>query len=315
MSANPDIVAGARRQFLPDGFDVPARPAGDGAPAQPHSGGELPRPFSGGGPAALARAGRLLVRLARGADEIEAAQRLRWQVFAGELGAALDSPAGIDRDIFDPWCEHLVAVDCDSGEVVGTYRLLMPQAAARLGCLYADGEFWLTRLDPLRGRIVELGRSCVRADHRSGPAIMLLWSGLGALLARSDARYLIGCVSVPIADGGRLAANLYRRLSASCMADVALQVWPHERLPIERFEPIDEVAPPPLLKAYLRAGAQLLGEPHMDLEFGCADFPMLLRLDSLKAGYQRRFLGEGRPPVATRANRAEASDTARRAAR
>ena len=244
----------------------------------------------GRGPAPLASAGSLEVRLARDDAEIERAMRLRWQVFAGELGAALGSPAGIDRDIFDPCCEHLVAIDRDSGDVVGTYRLLMPGAARRLGCLYSDGEFWLTRLDALRPRMVELGRSCVRADHRSGGVMMLLWSGLGALLARSECRYLIGCVSVPMADGGGFAANLYRELAARHLADDTLRVWPRKRLEVERHPPLAGVVPPPLVKGYLRAGACLLGEPHVDAQFNCADFPMMLDLAGLKARYQRRFV-------------------------
>lgn len=219
--------------------------------------------------------------------------RLRWQVFAGELGASLQSPAGLDRDLFDPYCEHLIAIDRDGGEVVGTYRLLMPGAARRLGCLYTDGEFWLTRIDALRPRMVELGRSCVRADHRSGGVMRLLWSGLGALLANADLRFLIGCVSVPMADGGAFAANLYRRLATDHLADETRRVWPKKRLEVERHAPDKTAAPPALFKGYLRAGASLLGEPHVDSQFNCADFPMMLDLDGLKARYQRRFIASG----------------------
>jgi len=249
------------------------------------------RERAGAARAPLAVAGNLEVRLARDQAEVERAMRLRWQVFAGEMGAALQSPEGIDRDVFDPFCEHLVVVERDTGDVVGTYRLLMPGAARRLGCLYADGEFWLTRLAPLRERMVELGRSCVRADHRSGGVMMLLWSGLGALLARSDVRYLIGCVSVPMDDGGGFAANLYRELAARHLADDTLRVWPRKRLEAERHAPLAGVVPPPLVKGYLRAGACLLGEPHVDAQFNCADFPMMLDLDGLKARYRSRFVG------------------------
>ena len=265
----------------------PVAPASGLAPGHPAC-----RPASRT-PAPLARAGSIEVRLACSPAEIERAMRLRWQVFADELGASLQSPAGLDRDIFDPYCEHLVAIDGDSGDVVGTYRLLMPGAAKRLGCLYTDGEFWLTRLDGLRPRMVELGRSCVRADHRSGGVMMLLWSGLGALLAHADVRYLIGCVSVSMNDGGGFAAALYRSLSATHLADETRRVWPRERLEIERFPDGVPAAPPALFKGYLRAGASLLGEPHVDAQFNCADFPMMLDLDGLKARYQRRFISSG----------------------
>jgi len=250
-------------------------------------------PAPGAEPAPLACAGALEVRLARGDGDIEAAQRLRWQVFAGELGAALPSQGGLDHDIFDPHCEHLVAVDRASDQVVGTYRLLMPAAARRLGGLYTDSEFDLTRLEALRPRMVELGRSCVHPDYRSGGVMMLLWSGLGALLADFELRYLIGCVSVSMEDGGQRAASLYRQLEGSRLVDESRRVWPRERLAVERFGNGPEVAPPPLFKGYLRAGAVLLGEPHVDTLFDCADFPMMLDLDGLKLRYQRRFRSSG----------------------
>jgi putative hemolysin len=101
--------------------------------------------------------------------QVAAAQRLRYTVFAGELGAALHTPVpGFDVDEFDEYCDHLLVRDDASGEIVGSYRMLAPAAAARLGRRYADGEFDLTALDPLRDMLVETGRSCVHPAHRTG---------------------------------------------------------------------------------------------------------------------------------------------------
>lgn len=238
----------------------------------------------------LASAGALTVSLARDAGEIEQALRLRHRVFVGELGARATGDDGIERDIFDPYCRHLIVRDTARDAVVGTYRVLMPEQARVIGCLYTDREFWLTRLNGLRGSIVELGRSCVDPAYRSGATMLLLWSGIGALLAGSGHRYLLGCVSVPMTDGGGFAANLYRRIEGRHLADDTLRVWPRDRLPIEAFADAGEAVAPPLMKAYLRAGAQVLGEPHRDFEFSCVDFPMMLRLDALNARHQRRFL-------------------------
>lgn len=141
--------------------------------------------------------------------------------------------------------------------------------------------------------MVELGRSCVHPAYRKGPVIMLLWSGLGTLLAGSAHRYLIGCVSVPVIDGGHYAASLYRRLADQHLADETLRVWPRRRLDLDRLDHHLDVLPPPLVKGYLRAGAKLLGEPHLDTEFGCADFPMMLDLAGLRDRYQRRFTAAG----------------------
>jgi putative hemolysin len=238
----------------------------------------------------LARAGRLVVRLAAGPQDVEAVQRLRWQVFGEELGARLggDRP-GLDQDLFDRFCAHLLVEDESTGSVVGTYRVLFPEQARRAGGLYVESEFFTDRLNRMRGSLVELGRSCVRRDYRTGGAIMLLWAGLGELLAGTACRYLIGCASVRTTDGGRYAASLWRRLWDEHAAPEELRVFPKRRLPVESLAHDCDVVVPPLVKGYVRAGARLLGEPHVDFEFGCADLPMLLSLDRLASRYSRRF--------------------------
>lgn len=250
----------------------------------------LERIHAPGPHAALAAAGSLEVALARSQLEVEQAMRLRYRVFGKEMGARIPSRDGLDRDLFDPHCDHLIVRDIGTREVVGTYRVLLPERAKRIGELYADREFWLNRLDPIRDEIVELGRSCVHPDYRSGAVIMLLWSALGEYLSRHDCRYLVGCVSVPMGDGGTYAANLYRQLEHDHLAAEPFRVWPRDRLRVEEFGASGPVQVPGLMKGYLRAGARLLGEPHRDPEFGCADFPMILALDGLDRRYRRRFL-------------------------
>ena len=268
--------------------------------------------------APIARVGDLSVSVAGTPQAVERALRLRYRVFADELGARIGARDGLDRDIFDPYCRHLVVTDHASGEVVGTYRVMLPEQARLLGCLYADREFWLTRLNPLRDSIVELGRACVHPAYRTGATIMLLWSGIGALLASCGHRYLLGSVSVPLSDGGVEAVRLYRTLAQRHLADETLRVWPRQRLlpvppeaaadpqPMEDpAAPLEhsgaataqagaagssEIVIPPLMRGYLRAGAKLLGEPSRDDEFGCADFPMMLRLDELTGRHRRRFM-------------------------
>jgi putative hemolysin len=239
----------------------------------------------------LARGGRLVVRLAAGPDEIEAAQRLRWQVFVEELGARIATPRqGLDADRFDPFCEHLIVEDESTGGIVGTYRVLLPEPARRAGSLYIESEFSIDRLHRMRPQLVELGRSCVRREYRTGGAILLLWTGLGELLADRGHRYLIGCASVPDADGGRFAASLWRRLWADHAAPEPLRVFPKRPLAVDALAHDCELVVPPLLKGYLRAGAMLLGEPHVDREFGCVDVPVLVELERLSSRYSRRFL-------------------------
>lgn len=253
------------------------------------------------------RAGRIEVRLARDAVEIERAQALRHRVFVGELGArAIASRCGsrvgepIEVDFVDPYCRHLLAFDRDEGTVVGAYRVLFPDAAAELGCLYADGEFWLTRLAPIRSHLVELGRACVAPAYRSGAVIRMLWAGLSELLASTDCRYLLGCASVPLADGGRFAADLYQCLAPTHLAPEPWRAWPRRRLDVDRLASGAAAEPPALMRGYLRAGAVLLGEPHCDDTFGCADFPLMLELASLDERLRRRLSSSGEASRAAR---------------
>jgi putative hemolysin len=237
---------------------------------------------------------------ARHADEVRAAQRLRHDVFVGEMGARLTLPAGVpaghDVDLFDDFCEHLLVrtlpTDDTPSQVIGTYRVLTPEAARRAGGYYSDTEFDLTRLRPLRARMAELGRSCVHADHRSGGVILALWGALAAFMNSNQLDTMVGCASQGMHDGGHAAASLWARLRETQLADVEHQVRPRLPLPVDNLDQTLAVEPPALVKGYLRCGAKVLGAPAWDPDFNTADLPMLLRLSDLPARYRKHFLGE-----------------------
>ncbi|WP_374674354.1 GNAT family N-acetyltransferase [Ideonella sp.] len=236
---------------------------------------------------------------ARHQEEVRAAQRLRHVVFAGEMGARLSAPphapAGHDVDLFDDFCEHLLVrtmpTDDQPAEVIGTYRVLTPEAARRAGGFYSETEFDLTRLRPLRPRLAELGRSCVHPDHRSGGVILSLWAALAGFMTRNGLDNVVGCASVGMRDGGHSAASLWARLRDSHLASVEYQVRPRLPLPVDDLDQTLDVEPPALIKGYLRCGARVLGAPAWDPDFQTADLPMLLRLADLPARYRRHFLG------------------------
>ncbi len=240
----------------------------------------------------------LQVLWARHLDDVRAAQRLRHEVFVDEMGARptplAGAPEGHDVDLFDDFCEHLIVrttpVNDEPGEVVGTYRVLTPSAARRAGSFYSDTEFDLTRLRPLRDRMVELGRSCVHPDHRTGGVILTLWSALSQFMARNEMETVIGCASISMRDGGHCAASLWARLRESHLAPVDCQVRPRVALPVDDLDQSLAVEPPALIKGYLRMGAKVLGAPAWDPEFNTADLPMLTRVADIPARYQRHFL-------------------------
>ena len=234
------------------------------------------------------RHGRLAVMLAADPATVEDAQRLRFKVFAEELGATLEGGDGLDVDAFDAWCDHLVVRDEDTLRVVGTYRLLPPHQARRLGRLYTESEFDLRRLAHLRPTMVELGRSCVHRDYRSGPALMLLWAGLARYMKTNRYSHAVGCASVTLADGGRLAAFV-RDEAQRHLAPLDYRVFPRVPFPHEQIERAAPAELPPLIRGYLRAGARVCGEPAWDPQFGTADFPMLVTVDNVNRRFARHF--------------------------
>jgi putative hemolysin len=238
-------------------------------------------------------------------EEVREAQRLRHSIFVGEMGARLapppGTPDGVDADEFDRHCDHLLVrvreVGSDEpGQLVGTYRVLGPEAARRAGACYTEGEFDLAPLAPLRDGAVELGRACVHADWRSGGVILALWSELGNYMVERGLHTMFGCASIGMADGGRLARRVWRQLR-----DSPYLVQPEFRIrPLTPLPPGDDgEAPvaagtlrdlPPLIKGYLRCGARVVGPPSFDRAFNTADLPIMMRLADLPARYGKQFL-------------------------
>jgi putative hemolysin len=249
---------------------------------------------------------RLQTSWATTLDQVREAQRLRHSVFAVEMGARLapppDAPTEHDCDRFDSYAEHLLVRACtddrDPAEcpVVGTYRVLTPTAARRAGGFYSETQFDCRSLDALRPRMLEFGRSCIAPAHRTGGTILALWSALGDFMRLHGLDHAFGSASVPLKDGVAPVAALWRKLSALHLAPAERRVVP--------FRPIDLVgsnslrfddcsvaaATPPLVKGYLRTGAELLGAPAYDPDFCTADLPMLMALEQLPQRHRRRFL-------------------------
>ena len=268
--------------------------------SQQHPNTEASPPVARGEPRARADKAVFDVAWARDEDEVREAQRLRHRVFVGEMGARLavpaGSPAGHDIDMFDPFCEHLLVrtlgdAEGERGPVIGTYRVLTPTAARRVGGLYSDTEFDLTRLRPLRERMVELGRSCVHPEWRSGGVILALWGALGEFMQRNGLETMVGCASVGMRDGGHVAASLWEQLRRTHLAPIEWQARPRLALPVDELRNDLPVEPPALIKGYLRCGARLLGPPAWDPDFNTADLPMMMRLQDLPARYRKHFLG------------------------
>jgi putative hemolysin len=239
--------------------------------------------------------GKLTLSFASTPEEVREVQRLRYKVFVETMGlSALMNAEELDRDEFDSYCDHLIVRDSDTLNVVGTYRVLGPNAVRESGRFYSEQEFDLSRLNNLRGSIAEAGRACIHPDYRSGAVIMMLWAGLAAFMKREQCQYLVGCASVSLADGGHNAAALYHSITDSNLAPSEYRVIPHLPFPIEERAPGHVAQVPPLIKGYLRSGAWICGQPAWDPDFHSADFFMMLPLAKLDSRYARHYLKEAR---------------------
>ena len=246
-----------------------------------------------------AASAKLVLSMASTPGELREVQRLRYKVFIETMGlSSLVREDGLDSDEFDEHCDHLIVRDTNTLEVVGTYRLLAPTHARKLGRVYSENEFDLGRLNNMRGRMVEAGRACIHPDYRGGSVIMLLWSGLAEYMARERCDYLVGCASISLADGGHNAVAVFNHLSGQYMAPPEYRVTPHLPFPFSKLEAAQKAQIPPLLKGYIRSGAWICGEPAWDPDFESADLFLLLPLANLDARYARHYGVAGEPLAA-----------------
>ena len=233
---------------------------------------------------------RLYLSLARNPAEVAEAQRLRYKVFVEEMGALIPDLGGLDIDGFDTYCDHLLVRESATNQVIGTYRILSPHKANEAGGYYSAGEFDLSRLSHLFANMVEVGRACVHRDYRNGCTIFILWAGLAKYMQTHNYEYMIGCGSVPIHDGGHMAASLYHQLKDKYLSPPEYRVFPHTPLPIASLNKDIQAVCPPLIKGYLRLGAYICGEPAWDASFNTADMLVMLPLSKINGRYASHFL-------------------------
>jgi putative hemolysin len=236
-------------------------------------------------------AGPYMARLALTEKDRTEAYRLRFLVFNLELNEGLESAYidGYDKDRFDDVCDHLIIEEKATGEIVGTYRIQMGDVAGRNFGYYSEQEFCFLPYEAMRGQIVELGRACIRRDHRSAEVLNLLWRGIARYSLSKGGRYMMGCCSLTSQDPD-MGYAVYDSLK-NWMTEPALQTVAkgEYRMPERRGE-IPETRAPKLLRAYLTIGAKICSEPAIDREFKTIDFLTLLDLKTLHPRVAARFL-------------------------
>lgn len=241
------------------------------------------------------------VKIADTAAELRAAQALRYDVFVRELGGGgdmVDHEAGLEQDRFDPYFDHMLITDDQSGQVVGVYRLLRDDQAAEIGQFYSEDEYDLTVLKQSGRKLLELGRSCLHPDYRGGIAMFHLWSGLADYVARHEIEVLFGVASFHGTDPMALA-NPLAMLHHNHLAPEELRV----RAQPTHFQAMNLIAKndldrrqamlntPALIKAYLRLGGFVGEGAFVDHAFNTTD--VCLILDTARMNERQRRIYDG----------------------
>lgn len=233
-----------------------------------------------------------VLRRATSAQDVQAAQRLRFAVFNLELqeGLASSVASGLDVDRFDAVCDHLLVEHAATGQVVGTYRMQTGATAATALGYYCAQEFEFEVYRPLHHEIVELGRACIAKEHRNFCVLSMLWRGIAHYAKEHNARYLLGCSSLTSqnpADGVAAFAAMQ-----SSMAPVQYQTLPCADYQLDMaVAATKNFKAPKLLSAYLALGAWICGPPALDRTFKTIDFLTLMDLQSPAMAQRRKRFG------------------------
>jgi L-ornithine Nalpha-acyltransferase len=245
------------------------------------------------------------LRLAATDEDLIAAQRLRYEVFIAELGGdgpLVDHAARLERDAFDPFFDHLVLVDlrrdpAGLDHVIGAYRVLPGDRRTAAGQFYSETEYDLTPLLASGRRLLELGRSCVHADHRGGTAMFHLWNGLADYVLEREIEVLFGAASFHGTDVAALAQPLswlYHHHLAP--PDMRVSARPPDRqrmdlIPADRLDRKSAMAATPaLIKAYLRLGGFVGDGAFIDHAFNTTDVCLVMDTGQMSARHREFYI-------------------------
>lgn len=242
--------------------------------------------------------GSYLLKTANSFDDLINSFRLRHEVFYNEFqGLPAD---GIDFDKYDAHFDHLIIFHKETRAVVGTYRVNSLQNSH---FSYTESEFNLKNIFELEGPHLELGRACIHRDHRKGSVLSLLWRGITEYMNLSEAKVLFGCSSLKFTEPDK-AALVYKYFVQTNAISLDLSASPtrkysmpdfdlwcagyHRKLTDEQIAEAEKMIPP-LLKAYLKHGAKIVGVPALDNDFDCIDFLTVLKKEDMTISLARRF--------------------------
>lgn len=146
------------------------------------------------------RAGRYEARFALTQNEVMEAQQLRYDVMYAEKGGRPDLKKVRDKADVDEWDDlayHIVVIDHDKGQVVGTLRLVASNRLAKDQKFYTEQAFDVTGLRQHYPVLLELGRFCIHPEGRNGAILMLIWKYAMNFIVANPIDVMLGCASFP----------------------------------------------------------------------------------------------------------------------
>ncbi len=213
--------------------------------------------------------------------------KLRYDILAKKNATETSSTQSIlYKDKFDDYSHQLVVYDNRINEIIATTRLLDNDGRKNTGIFYSETEFDLSNIINNDANFLEVGHTCIHPAYNPGSVLVMLWRGIVDLIISKKIDYLIGCASIPLSGGDKYISSIMSHIQKHHYAPESLRVHPLVPLRlIHNLSHTGDAILPELLKAYVRQGALVCGQPYWDASLGIANVFVLLEAGKIVNRY------------------------------
>ena len=242
------------------------------------------------------------LQIASNPEEVKTAQRLRFEIFNLEVKGELKSSVTqeLDKDEYDPFCDHLLIIEPEKKKVIGTYRMLLRSKAKNSIGFYSESKFDISNIKKLDSQMLELGRACIHRDYRNKNVLDLLWQGVAEYILKHNVEYVFGCPGIRTRDSRKIS-EIFSYVKENYYSDEKLRVYPLEKNKLRDLD-LNYKAKnntfrkiPPLIQSYLKIGAWICGYPAINPEFNTTALFMLLDVGRISDTYRKHFFNNPAP--------------------
>ncbi len=243
--------------------------------------------------------GPYIIKVAETEEELIRTFRLRYEVYGQHYQTP--PPVPLDIDSYDKNADHIIIINREKDQVVGTYRVLCSKFVSDF---YTSREFNIDNVTALNKNFVEMGRATVSETARAGAVITLLWRGLGDYITKVKADYLFGCATLWTRDF-EYVADVWK-LFESKELFFSEKVFPLEENEVPDWsnllekkgdapfseEKLKEVSKtlPPLFKSYIKAGAKFGITPANDEKLQSVDYFIICKVTEISGNLVKKYL-------------------------